>query len=144
MDVVCHVCVQGLAVMIVPPTMLHLEALFNSSVSTVSLSILVRSSTYMVGCLLSGLLFDRVGRREIQLAVCLLLRMLLLGVCTFHTVGAYIASWGLFGIVLGYMEAGTYLPCVTVTTCIYCTVRDQAEYTSYSCQPIRIEDILLI
>ena len=99
-------CVQGLAMLIIPPTIVHLEILFENTVAILSLALISRSALYLMGCFLGGLLFDRVGWKELQLSVTLLFRAVAIAVSPFFSEYWFIAVWGIFGLLMGYGEIG--------------------------------------
>ena len=92
--------------LIIPLTIVHLEILFENTVATLSLALISRSALYLLGCFLGGLLFDRVGWKELQLSVTLLFRAVAIAVSPFFSVYWFIAVWSIFGLLMGYGETG--------------------------------------
>ena len=95
--------------LIIPPTFVHLEVLFETTVAKLSLVFVTRSGFYLLGCVLGGLFFDRIGRKELQQSVILILRMIAVAISPFFSIFWFVATWGVFGLLTGYCETGNSL-----------------------------------
>ena len=101
------IILKGMSVLLLPPTLIHLEVLFQTKLSILSLAILARTSCHLVGCFIGGSLIDRLGHKEIQFLCCCIFRMIAIVIAPwFGSVVAFIIALAFFGFANGYTDAG--------------------------------------
>lgn len=104
--------------LLLPSTLLHMQLLLHTTISTLSIAFITRNIGYMLGACVSGLTFDRISKwvkvKEMQLiALTVIFALTSASIPWFQSVFLFLATWTLFGIAAGYFEAGWYnLPCL--------------------------------
>ena len=96
-----------MTLLLISPTMIHMAALLNTTISSVALTLSARSVGYIAGALLAGGLIKKLGRIERQFTIlCLLIAAVVSASPWFSSVILFVGAWAAVGGLVGYIETG--------------------------------------
>ena len=96
-----------MSILLVSPSIVHLERLLESSVSALSAVFIARNLGYLAGAFVGGLTFDKLGHAKMQFALLVGVFFAMTSVSPWcYSVFDFTIAWTVFGMAAGYFETG--------------------------------------